>query len=262
MSIMKGLDNFVQLDPVPHKYYDRKGQEYESVSKFLARFYEPFNAHFASKGDKTLQAEWKRYGTERADIGTAIHNSLELYSNEMKILPENEHLRPAIVAITSEYNYAYKSFNEQCLYHTPSLVAGTCDKLILTSAHPNAPLDLDDFKTNLGGLPQVDLKKDGSRNHKYMLHCCSHLIESKYNKYSLQLSIYAYFLEQKTGRRIGRLRIMYIDPTNPMNYYPIPVNYQRGLVQEMLIHKQVEDAKPKVIKVTSEEPAFELEEEL
>ena len=76
--IFPGLDNYVKMDVESHTYFDEEGRQYESVSKFLSRFYEPFDAHLMSRGNVALQQEWKNYGQERADEGTRIHNMMEL----------------------------------------------------------------------------------------------------------------------------------------------------------------------------------------
>lgn len=246
MNIFPGLDRFVVLEPDSHTYWDKEGRQYESVSKFLSRFYVAFDAVLISRGDKNLQKQWKDYGKERADEGTRIHNALEEYSLTTKIQPQNEDLRTAVISITSEYNYAYKSFNEQCIYNVENLVAGTCDKLLLFSSHPMSVVDIDDFKTNLKPLRQVDLDKEGKRVHKFMTGPLSHLIDSKLNRYALQLSLYAWMLEKKTGRRIGQLGIRAIPPNEPLKHYRIPVPYMKYEIEAMMLHKRLED-KPKEI---------------
>jgi len=267
--IMPGLDNYVSLEPIHHVYMDKDGRQYESVSKFISRFYEAFDAQLMSKmvakstggNAEDIAAEWKRYGTERADEGTKIHSALEMYQKTMQILPENEYLRPAIISIVSEYNYAYKSFQEQCLYDTENLIAGTCDNLLLYSSHPNSVVDVSDYKTNLKGLRQVDIDKKGARVHKFLKEPLSHLIDSKLNRYALQLSIYAYLLQKKTGRRIGKLDIRYINPLNPMEHYSIPVQYMKMEVEAMFFEKKLQDSQ--VNQPTNEHTdAFVLEPEI
>ncbi len=114
------------------------------------------------------------------------------------------------------------------------MIAGTCDKLCLTSSHKDAPIDITDYKTNAKGVLIKDLDKHGKPQNKYFLGPLSHLLESKYSDYALQLSIYAYFLEQQTGRRIGSLRIHFIPTDNPLEHFFIPCIYMRETVIAML----------------------------
>lgn len=231
-----GLDNLVSLEPIQHKYFHKvTGDEYMSVSKFLSLFKKPFDKSIAyncaGKGDyvgmtaEEVLLHWEVYGQERANEGTRIHNSLELFSNTTTILAENEDLRPAILNITSKYKDYYRQYNEVVLHDDDAKNAGTSDKVFVVNSQKDSPIDLGDFKTNLKGVLQVDLDKAGKPIHKYMLHCLSHLIDSKYNFYALQLSEYAFMLEKQTGRKIRKLFIHYINPNNPLINYQIPLPY-------------------------------------
>lgn len=262
--MIKGIENKVFLDAEKHVYYHKEtGEKYLSVSKFLGLFKQPFDKniayHCAGKGDYVgMTAEevleyWQVYGQERAGVGTNIHNSLELFSNTTEILPQNEYLRPAILNISSKYNDYYRQYNEVILYCEKYKVAGTTDKLLLVSSHKDSLIDLSDYKTNLDGIHQVNLDKKGQPVHKYLLYCLDHLIDSKYNGYALQLSIYAFMVEALTGKKIRKLFIHYINPENPLINYEIPVPYLKYEVQEMmdwyaLNHvKEVTEIKPKEI---------------
>ena len=229
MSI-KGLDNYVTLEPVAHKYFNKDGEEYISASKFLATFKEPFDPRIADncagKGDyigmspDEVRAYWKEYGTERAGIGTVIHNANEMFSETTQVLPENEWMRPALINIHSQYRDYHRCYNEVCLYDAENKIAGTSDRILVHTSHKDSVISISDYKTNLGSLPQIDLDKKGKQKIKYLLGPVSHMIESKYNLYSLQISLYSYMLQKQTGRRIGKLFIHYINPVNPLiNYH-------------------------------------------
>ena len=242
--MIKGLDNHVKLDPKTHTYWDADGYQYLSVSKFRERFKTPFDksiAHrCAGKGEyagMTVQQvldKWDAYRDERAGVGTKFHDALEQFEKTTFIAEENESMRPAILSIASEYREYYRIYQEQVLYSKKYRVAGTCDKLCVTSSHKDAPIDITDYKTNLAGVKVKDYDKHGKPVHKYFLGILSHLLESKYSDYALQLSIYAYFLEMQTGRKIGSLRIHFVPTDNPLAHYFIPVPYLKYEVIEML----------------------------
>ncbi len=242
---IKGLDNLVYLEPVEHKYFHRvSGEQYTSTSKFLNFFKKPFDPQIAyscaGKGDyvgmtgEQVLEQWANYGKERAGKGTEIHNANELFAKTTTILPENEYLRPAILNIQSQYSGYYRVHNEVVLYDTANLLAGTSDNVFEVTSHKDSPLDLGDYKTNIKPIQQVDLDKHGKPIHKYLLHCVSHLIDSKYNFYALQLSDYAYKIERQTGRKIRKLFIHYINPENPLINYQIPLPYMRSDIINMI----------------------------
>lgn len=242
--MLKGLDNFVTLDEATHVYTDRDGRQYMSVSRFRDRFKKPFDKsiayRIAGKGDyvgmssEQILEQWDNYRDERAGKGTQIHNALERFEKTTTILPEEEFLRPAILSVVSEYNDYYRIYQEQVLYDEEFGIAGTADKILVTTSHKDAVLDLSDYKTNAKGIFVKDTDKHGKPVHKYFLGPLSHLLESKYSDYALQLSIYAYMLEKKTGRKIGSLRIHFIPLDNPLAHYFIPVPYLKYEVEVML----------------------------
>ncbi len=243
--MIKGLDNYVTLEPISHKYTDRDGNKYLSVSAFRDRFKKPFDKtnianSCAGKGEyigmtaKQVLAKWDNHRDNRAGIGTGFHDALEQFEKTTIISEANEHIRPAILSVAAEYNQYHRIYQEQVLYSKEFMIAGTCDKLCVTSSHKDAPIDITDYKTNAKGVHVKDFDKHGKPVHKYFLGPLSHLLESKYSDYSLQLSIYAYFLEMQTGRKIGSLRIHFIPTDNPLAHYFIPVPYMRETVVAML----------------------------
>lgn len=232
--MISGLDNLVFLEPLKHQYFHREtGDQYISGSKFLSNFREPFDKNIAyscaGKGDyvgmspEQVLAQWETYGKERAGLGTNIHEAMELFSETTQIKPENEYLRPSLLTINAQYSGYYRCLNEVVLHDDENLIAGTSDRVLIHTSHKDSVLSIADYKTNLGGLKQIDLDKKGKEKIKYLKGPLSHIIDSKYNFYCLQLSLYSYMLQKQTGRRIGKLFIHYINPENPLDNYQIPV---------------------------------------
>lgn len=242
------FDNYVTLEPESHKYFDKDGRQYMSVSAFRDLFKEKFDPNIAhqvaGKGDyvgmtaEQVKQHWKDYGKERADEGTRIHDALEQYEKTAVIKPENEYLRPAILSITSEYKEYHRIYQEQCLYSTDYLIAGTADKILQCTSSKNSIIDIADYKTNIKRIEQRQYKKDGTPVNKYFKHCIDHLMYCTYNDYALQLSIYAYFLQLKYGVKIGQLYIHYIPTDNPLAHKKIPVPYMKHEVIAMLEYKK------------------------
>ncbi len=269
MNRFPQLDDYVYLDEPSHTYWDRDGRQYQSFSRFADMFYEPFNVKIISaavgrkegRSGEEVAAEWGAYGSKRAGEGHQLDSAFDRYEQTGLILPEDEHLRPVIVSVVSEYNEYYKCFQQQILYDTDNFVAGMTDKMCLFSSHKDSPVDIGDYKSYTKGAPQIDLDKEGKRKHKYMLHCLSHLIDSKYNRVAIQLSFYAYLLQKKTGRRIGKLFIHLVPPNNPLGHVKIPVNYLKYEIENMLLHKQIMDREKPVEKKVSVQQEVEILEE-
>lgn len=224
------FNNSVQLEPVSHTYKNAKGKEYLSVSKLLGMLSEKFeNTPAYARASEETRAEWKAKGTKAANHGTAIHNALELYSQTGQILKENAHMEPVIKSITAEYKEYHLTYDEVCLYNDSYRIAGTTDKLCMTSSRKDCDVDIADFKTNLKGV--ITMHSDYK---KRLFHPVDHLQDCNYTKYCLQLSLYAYFFEELTGRRVRKMFIHYIPPTDMMSHYRIPVIYMKNDVRLIL----------------------------
>lgn len=220
----------VKLEPVEHRYWHKDGTEYQSLSRVRGCIKEAFqsnmlSAMIAKKEGRTqaeVLAEWKNKGTVAADHGTRIHEALERYEKSAIILPEDEYFRPMILSLTSEYKDMYQVHQEVTLYDEEYLIAGTADHIIETTKHKSSILNVDDYKTNISKGIYFE-----SKYKKYLLGPFSHIQDTNYFDYSLQLSCYAYMAEKLTGRKIGTLSIVFIPPANPLAYKRIPVNYMK-----------------------------------
>ena len=219
----------VKLEPVKHKYFDNEGKEYLSVSALLKLLSEPFEESSAYKrATPETRNEWKAKGKASADHGTRIHEAIELYSDTGQILLENKEYEEVIKSVNECYKGYNKSYNEVCLYNEHYRVAGTTDKICAISNRKDCEVDLADFK-NLG----KDLEywsKYKNRLYKPL----EHLDDCNFVKYNLQLSIYAYFFELLTGRKVRQLWIHVIPTQNMTGHQKIPVIYLKNDVKLLL----------------------------
>ncbi len=252
-GLLPGLDSYVYMDVEQHRYFDRDQREYESVSKFISRFVKPFDvqkmAPLTAKkrgvSVKTVLDEWNLTRDNAINHGNRIHDALERFDKTTTITPENDDLRPTILAVSGVYKSYYRRVSEALIYDTQHFIAGTTDKIMQCTSHPNSVIDLDDYKTNLS--KGIEYK---SKYNEYMLGPLSHLQNCSYNKYALQLSIYAYLYQKKTGCKIGMLNIMFIPPHDHLSFRRIALPYMKLEVEAMLEYKKVVDS-PKTVAIPS-----------
>lgn len=253
----------VKLEPIAHKYYHNDGREFASVSRVLGSIKPHFQKDYLSKltaqkrgiSQDEVLAEWDGKAKEATDHGTRIHEALERYEKTAVVLPEDEHLRPMILAVSSEYRDYYKIHSELTVYDEEYEVAGTSDHILETTKHKSSIIDLDDYKTNISkGIYYTNPYK------KYLLGPFDHVMDTNYFIYSMQLSVYAFMVERLTGRKIGRLSIVFIPPHNPLAYRRIPVLYAKMEAIALLkYHKELKHIKKEegVIDFTNQQPIFE-----
>lgn len=224
------FDAKVSLEPIKHIYTDKDGAEYKSVTTILKDIAEKFEDTFAYKNaSEEKRAEWKEKGRDAADKGTRIHNALELFAESGFIKVEDLELEDVIRDIHSHYTGYNKLHNEICLYNEELKIAGTADRICAVSNRKDSAVDIADFKTS--GSKGIQFYSD--YNKKFFAPF-DHMHDCNYNKYSFQLSIYAYFFELLTGRKIRQLYIHYIPLENPMEHKKIPVTYLKNDVKLML----------------------------
>jgi ribosomal protein L12E/L44/L45/RPP1/RPP2 len=249
----------VRLFPEEHRYFDKEGNEYMSVSKLLGKVQAKFDSERISmavatregKEQEEILGEWKGKQVAAAEHGTRIHNALDAYQTRMEIRKEDEDLEASIKAITGMYSEYNKVMSEVCLYDKEYRVAGTCDRLLFNSNRKDCSVDIDDFKTNLSkGIYYVGYK------NKWLLEPFTHLQDCNYVTYSLQLSCYAYMWERMTGRKVRKLGIVFIPPEDPLAFKRIPVPYMKMEVERLMeINKDWHRECPKE-EVITETPNF------
>ena len=226
----------VKFDKEKHKYYNDKGEEYISVStlvnlckpKFDSDYWSKYKAiekycknyladgenafkRFKSKVTKEninelyslcnnniinslrieILTEWDKKRNDACEKGTAFHENKEKeiigdvgVMTESGFLPhtipnEDLQLTPGIYTEVRLWSHKYK-------------IAGTTDKIIL---YPDfKTFDIDDHKTN----KKIDLRGFQNKNGFYekLNYPLNHLENCNYIIYSLQISIYAFLLEQ------------------------------------------------------------------
>lgn len=247
----------VYLKHDTHQYFDKHGDEYASWSKFFKSFEEEFDTEGISyrsalkslreKGivtpteDQVIQeqnlfkAKWSKAGVDGAGTGTEIHDSLELFCKT------GQRSMPSLNKVYDELymNYikpSYKYYNEQVLSLPSERLAGTADLICFRKNSSTTSVDIFDFKTNINkGI------ETSSKYGKFFFNSISHLEDCNYNKYALQLSMYAYFLQQTEGYRIGRLAILFVRD-GYIREYPVP--YQQYQIRDMIMDFNMLKQKP------------------
>ena len=77
--------NFLYFDEEPHRYTDTMGNEYLSVTTFIGKYHEKFDAKYwarikakeQGKTEKQILKEWDRIRNEACERGTNKHNGIE-----------------------------------------------------------------------------------------------------------------------------------------------------------------------------------------
>lgn len=269
---MKDRVNFTEED---HKYTGRTGKNYVSTTTIVGKYKEDFDEEYWAlykaiekivtdkAGTEYFQKEKKKIGgfefvidhflpkiqtngllentineilnkwaekrTKSQKDGTKYHKEREDKDNEagvcevsgLKIIPfEDRDLN----------NLVDGAYTEHVLWNEEHCIAGQADKTYLDYKY----IDVDDYKT-CEEIPTESFKHP-KRGYKMMKHPVDNLMDCKLMHYTLQLSIYAWMLEQKCReqnrpREVRRLRLYH---SKKDKYIEVP--YLKNEVEKLLKH--------------------------
>lgn len=235
------MSTIVTLDESSHTYSDNHGNSYQSVSAFLGMFQKKFDRENISKmsaakagvSQEEILAVWDKKRDDSIDHGNRIHNSLESYMKTTQVLEGCDDLLPLCKSIAGEYSKYYRTYQEEILFSEEHLLAGKTDNRFQHTSSKNSVISFGDFKTNLSNGIQYENKYG-----QYMTGPLSHLQDCNFNKYALQISVYAYLHQLATGAKIGNLHILFIPPENFLSWRKIYVPYMKSEVMDMLEWKR------------------------
>lgn len=206
----------ITLDPESHTYQDELGVEYTSVTRLINKFVPSFDFEqksklYASKYGmdvEVVRENWTKKNRDSTDFGTKIHSFIETALNTKKIT-NNEYKKvvKGIVDMLYEgFSGTYKT--EKIISDVQRRVAGTADLIV----ENDTSFSIIDFKTN------KQIKYTNDFEDKFLHKPLSHLPNSEYFKYSLQLSFYAFFYNNITNKQVDRLSFFWLKRSDAANY--------------------------------------------
>ena len=187
------------FDPATHRYLDQESREYVSATRFVHRFFEPFDAPAAAArvasrtpgaDPQMLLVEWAAKRDASADYGHHVHAYAEaLINGTPQPAPATEQEAAAFAVVASAVSAlrdAYDLYSaEQIVFCPLYRIAGTMDLVGRNKA--TGALVVLDWKTC--GKPITD-----DAYGRVALPPIAHVPDSKQAKYALQLSLYAWLL--------------------------------------------------------------------
>lgn len=172
-----------------------------------------------------IKVEWKYENDKSKTKGTAFHNMMEeeikkdaglVYEGVFAKILEDKHdlsklHSPDHVVIAAELQ----------MYNREYMISGTADKVFI---HPNRKVDIDDWKTN---------KKIETTGKSKMIGPISHMEDCNANHYYIQLSLYAWMLEQY-GYTPNNLKFTHVEVDADFNILDRTEYHTRYLRREVV----------------------------
>lgn len=215
-------DSRITFDEPTHTYtIDDGAQKYTSVTTFIKPLFEEFDAdavianmmrsskwsaskYFGMSPDE-IKAQWARSGAESAAQGTKLHADIESFYNEEPVVNDSP-----------EYQYFLK-FNddlktlkpyrtEWTVFDEELLIAGSID---MVYQREDGDLVIYDWKRVKGIEKSSRFAGVGKKD------AISHLPDTNYWHYALQLNLYKFLLEKNYGVKVVGLCLVCLHPDKP-----------------------------------------------
>lgn len=171
---------------------------------------------------KIILKEWDIENQVSVNKGNVYHLKKEQqsYTNGVEtnpfdgkiypVIPKKEVADQKVAIVDNLYDLEDGYYPELILWNDEYKIAGQADKVFIETKKNKRYIDIDDYKTN------KKISKTGYMGNK-MKAPLSHLPDANYIHYSLQISTYAWLLEE-FGYRVRNLSFHHYNKQYPINY--------------------------------------------
>lgn len=225
-------DSLIHFNEEAHKY-SINGKELISVTTLIEDCFPKFDADYwaAKKAAQlgttaeALKAQWAAKAQLACELGTAMHDKIEKYY--MGINSESDETFDLFLQFAKEHTlHPYRT--EWRIYFEEYGVAGTLDFL----EYQNGVFTIYDWKRSEKLVQNGTIERESRWGNK-ALAPVSHLSDTTYYHYALQVSMYRYILEQKYDIHVSQNRLAVFHPNNG-RYHLIDIPYLREEVKAIL----------------------------
>lgn len=224
MKITQKLrETFAKLEFEKRRHiYSYYGKRLTPVTNLINEFYEEFNTQkHATRVAKregvpveVVIQRWADKGKRAADFGTSVHDWAEDYANAKFFSstitypqPRNNHEIAAMRYLDNLPNYMQPVALELRMFSKEFDFAGTCDLLFYN--HRTQKYIIGDWKTSESLFSDYD---------DYMYPPFQYLLDTPYNRYQLQLSLYHLILEE-VGYEVEGRQLIWLLPDGNFKLY-------------------------------------------
>jgi len=223
-------DERITFDEGPHIYTIKDDpSQYTSVTTWNHSHFEHFDADsiihnmmnsknwknnkYYGKTKEEILKIWDDNRDQASQAGTKLHYDIECYYNNCP--NENQSIEYSYFEkFTEDYKHLKPYRTEWMVWHEDIKIAGSIDMVF---EKEDGTLLIYDWKRC------KDIIKTPSFNKYAITECISHLPDTNYWHYCLQLNVYKRILEEKYGKKVDGLFLVCLHPNNKnQSYLRIP----------------------------------------
>ncbi len=213
-------DSAIQFDASKHVYTVKGRSDYTSVTTWVGSLFPSFDpdlvitkmmaskkwprSPYFGKTRRHIKEQWKNTGGKAALAGTAMHDTIEQFYNNLEIeidCLELEYFMDFEKAIGGQMT-PYRT--EWRVWDSDLRIAGTVDMVF---ENPDQTLSLYDWK-------RCKLIKKDNPWESASVSCIAHLPNSNYWHYALQLNMYKFILEKNYNKKVKEMVLVCLHPNN------------------------------------------------
>ena len=220
-------DKFITFDEGPHIYTVRGKLGYTSVTTWNHTHFPHFDENgilnsimknrrkndpaykYYGKTREQIKGEWDQNRDEAAAAGTAMHYDIECYYNGLTVQNDSVEFQ-WFQKFTRDFPELKPYRTEWMIYHEDLKLSGSIDMVF---ENPDGTLQIYDWKRCRA------IEYESGFGKSAITPCISHLPDTNFWHYSLQLNTYKTILEQKYGKKITGLYLICLHPNNPYKTY-------------------------------------------
>lgn len=210
-----------------HKYIINGDDSYISGTTFVHRFIEEFdadkiianmmhsrnwkNSKYYGMSVDEIKALWDKNRDEAANAGTKLHFDIECLYNMMN--NGNDSVEWSyFMNFYEDYRNLIPYRSEFKVYHEELKLVGTIDMIFMDKNDPNI-IEIYDWKRS------KEIVKRSNFGKWMKTDALSHLPDTNFWHYSLQLNIYKAIIEAKYGKKVVGLYLVCLHPNNKNGSY-------------------------------------------
>ena len=225
--------NYTSVTKWNHSHFPKFDQDAIIEKIFKSKGWGPENKYWGQTAEQ-IKASWKANGESSAGAGTKLHEEIEHFMNNgnlnlnsaytHKDLWENYKNDPnrGIIPYTAEWEYFLQFINdypdmkpyrtEWMIFDEDLKIAGSID---MVYENPDGTLSIYDWKRS------KDISKINGWDNFAKNPLISHLHDTNFWHYALQLNTYKAILERKYGKTVTKLCLVRLHPDNQEETYEL-----------------------------------------
>jgi hypothetical protein len=220
-------DSHIHFDEGPHIYTIDGDSNYMSVTTWNHSHFQHFDAdkvidkmmksrnwknskYFGMTPDE-IKTLWEKNGNEASTAGTKMHYDIECFYNDLDVEIEDDRVEfQYFLEFEEKIGSHLKPYRTEWMVWDKELrLAGSIDMVF---ENPDGTLQIYDWKRC----------KEIKKFNKYqssITPCISHLPDSNFWHYSLQLNTYKWMLEKNYGKKVTKMYLVCLHPNNKNKSY-------------------------------------------